>query len=347
MLETEIIKLTSTILHSIGNKTADEGIQFSKSELGLNENTKQSLLTYFITPFKSEEYFTFHHESDLNLNEVYTYACHIFDDPASLYEQSVNLAKHLYEQSTHPKIKSGELYLAYFRDCIVEGETVDAVGIFKSENKEIFLKVYAQGEGFTIDSESGININKLDKGCMIFNTERERGFLVSVVDTTSKGAEAQYWVDQFLHIRPRKDEYFQTKNALSLCKSFVLDKMPSEFDVSKAEQVDMLNKSVRFFKENDSFDLDEFTDEVIQQPEAIRSFLKHKSDFEQERDVQIADSFEISGSAVKKQSRVFKSVIKLDKNFHIYVHGDHKNIVKGFDQESGLHYYQIFFKEES
>lgn len=42
-----------------------------------------------------------------------------------------------------------------------------------------------------------------------------------------------------------------------------------------------------------------------------------------------------------------RSVIKLDKNFHIYVHGGEKMIRKGYDAETGMSYYQIFFKEES
>jgi hypothetical protein len=57
------------------------------------------------------------------------------------------------------------------------------------------------GEGFEIESEKGVNINKLDKGCLIFNTEKEKGYIVAVVDNTNKGADAQYWVDDFLHVQ--------------------------------------------------------------------------------------------------------------------------------------------------
>ena len=50
--------------------------------------------------------------------------------------------------------------------------------------------------------------------------------------------------------------------------------------------------------------------------------------------------------AVKKQARVFKSVIKLDKNFHIYVHGNRELIEKGYDGAMGKHYYKIYFDVE-
>lgn len=53
-----------------------------------------------------------------------------------------------------------------------------------------------------------------------------------------------------------------------------------------------------------------------------------------------------SESAVKKSSRSMKSVIKLDKNFHIYVHGGEGLIKKGYDPETGMAFYQLYFKEE-
>jgi hypothetical protein len=40
----------------------------------------------------------------------------------------------------------------------------------------------------------------------------------------------------------------------------------------------------------------------------------------------------IPESAVKKQARSIKSIIKLDKNFHIYVHGHRELIEQGVDE---------------
>ena len=50
--------------------------------------------------------------------------------------------------------------------------------------------------------------------------------------------------------------------------------------------------------------------------------------------------------AVKKQARSIKSIIKLDKNFHIYVHGSRELIEQGVDEE-GRKFYKIYYKEES
>jgi len=346
MVQFENTILSSISLHQVNCKILDEGIKFSKSPLNINIDLNNLLLNYFLSTFKSNELFNFFHESDLNLNEVFTYVTKIFDNPETLFEQSVNLAKHLYEQSVHPKIKGGEFYTVYFKDCIVDGTTTDAVGLFKSENKDTFLKVYPSGDGFEIESEKGVNINKLDKGCLIFNIEKESGYVVAVVDNTNKGAEAQYWMDDFLHVRPRKDEYYNTQNILSLCKNFVTKELSQQGDVSKADQVDFLNKSVQFFKEKESFDMVEFVNEVIEKPALIESFNNYKKDFQKDREIDLSDNFVISESAVKKQARSIKSIIKLDKNFHIYVHGHRELIEQGVD-EAGRKFYKIYYSEES
>jgi hypothetical protein len=342
------IEFKNLIVHHIGSKSAEEGIDLSTKCVDLDdEQTQLLLMNYLLQPFKPGEHFHLTHTEALEQNEVYTCASKIFDDPESFIEQSVNLANHLYDQSTHPNIKTGELYVAHFQNCYVDGEMVDAIGLFKSESKETFLKVKNVKGSFFIEYENGININKLDKGCIIFNLEKENGYVLSIVDNVNKNAEARYWREEFLHITTRKDEYQQTRNYLDMCKTFVVEQAPKEFDISKADQADFLNNSAKYFKKNEDFDFDEFSQQVIKQPEVTESFKTYKKQYEAEHACEIDDSFAISAPAVKKQAKVFKSVIKLDKNFHIYVHGNREYIVKGFDEKTGMHFYQLFYNEES
>lgn len=337
--------ISEIALHQVGNKMNDEGLHLSKSKLLLDDELHNSLITYFSAPFKAVEFYNLYHQNDLNLNEVYNYVSQIFDRAASLHLQSINLAKHLYDCCNHPKIKSGEFYTVYFKDCFINGITVDAVGLFKSENKDIFLKVNKNAEQIGLAAEQGININKLDKGCLIYNTEKENGYIVAAIDNTNKGSEAQYWMDDFLHLLHRKDEYYNTKNVLSLCKGFITESLPNQFEVSKADQAEMLNKSVQFFKEHENFDFEEFSNEIMHQPEVVASFNEYKNNFQIEREIEIEDGFAISESAVKKQARIFKSVLKLDKNFHVYIHGNNNLIEKGVDPD-GRKFYKLYFNEE-
>ncbi len=347
MFSTFKINLDNLAVHYVGNKAEDEGIKLSNDVLHVtDENIRALLQQYFLSAFKSGEWYHLHHEAGLEMNETYNFASHIFDDTDTFYAQSVNYARHLYEQSTHSRVKPGELYVALFSGVIVDNEEMNAIGLFKSESKETFLKVSQTNDNYSINEDQGINIHKLDKGCMIFNTNREEGYLVALVDTAGKGSEAVYWKDDFLCVMPRADEYQHTKNALNMTRSFVLEQLPQQYEVSKADQADLLNKSVKFFKENESFTFDDFAEEVMQQPEVIQSFNDYKNQFTAEREVALPNEFDINGQAVKQQSRNFKSVIKLDHNFHVYIHGDRDKITKGVDPSTGLNFYQLFFEKE-
>ena len=41
---------------------------------------------------------------------------------------------------------------------------------------------------------------------LIFNSEKESGYLVSIIDTTNK-TDAAYWKDDFLQVMPRENEW--------------------------------------------------------------------------------------------------------------------------------------------
>lgn len=128
--------IQSISIHRTGNKLLDEPIRLSKESITLNDELQDILSQYFLSSFKTEEYYRFYHTINLSLNPVYTCISAVFDNPALLHEQSVHLAKHLYDKSTHPKIKGGEFYMVYFKDYHLNGETMDAIGLFKSENKD-------------------------------------------------------------------------------------------------------------------------------------------------------------------------------------------------------------------
>ena len=339
-------------VHHVGNQALNEMYALSDHPLELkDEIIPNLLLQYFLRPFEkaNEVYHLTHSSGNLNLNEVYHFASAIFEDQQEFHAVSELIAKHLYNKANHPNIKGGELYVVYFNNVQIEGESLDAIGIFKSENKETYLKVYPDKGGFQVDyEENAININKLDKGALIFNTNKENGYKVVVVDRTNGSQEAAlYWKDYFLQLKIRNDSFNQTSNTLGIYKNFVTQELDDEFDMSKADKIDLLNRSMKYFKEKDTFDIDEFAGEVIGNPKAIESFKTFKSQYEQEFDSPIADTFEISGNAVKKQSRVYKSVLKLDKNFHIYIHGNKELIEKGFDEGKHMNYYKVYFKEEN
>jgi hypothetical protein len=338
-------KMDKLIIHHVGNKNNEDGVRFSDA-LTEFENIEKYFGQLVNSNFKSEELYQFHFSADLNLNPIYKFINSIFNEKELFIEQSKNIGRYLYDKSSHPQIKGGELCIFYFKDCQISDEILDCIGIFKSENKETILKVNKTKSGFDLIDEKGMNTNKLDKGCLIFNTEKENGYLISVVDNTNKNVEAQYWKDHFLGLKPKKNEYNQTNQFLGIAKQFVTKQLIEDFEVSKADQIDYLNRSVNYFKKNETFDKMEFEKEVFADSNVIESFRKFDQIYRNENDLELSNNFEISEQALKKQSKFFKNVIKLDKNIQILVNGSSEQIEVGFDKSRGKKFYKIYFDTE-
>jgi len=348
MTGTDSIQLEQVIAHKVGNPTRGEEMKTSENVLTLNdENVVKLLNKYFLSSFNEQEQYHFAHISNLEMNEVFSYVAAIFADTRTFKEQSMNLAKFLYSKSTHVRVKEGEMYVGLFNEVPLNGEYLTAIGIFKSETKETFLKVFPHGKSLEVGQEEGININKLDKGCLIYKTNKEEGYVVCIVDHTNKQNDTQYWVTDFLQVVPYADGYHNTNQALQMCKLFVTNDFAEKFDVGKSEQIELMNRSLDYFKTKDHFDIEEFKEEVIHHAEVAENFMAFKKNYEADKEVEIQDSFDISLSAVKKQAKAFKNILKLDKNFHVYIHGRYDMMEKGIDEKTGKKFYKLFFDEES
>ena len=164
-------------IHRVGNKSRNEPLFLSEDQYGLNDEIVPLLKEFFLKPFrdKEENYFQFAHEVDLEYNEMYKFALEAFENPSNIHNISKNITKHLYEQSSHPHIKSGEVYVTHLTNISIDNNVVDAIGIFKSEIKTDFLQFEEKGLTLEMILQQGINLNKLDKGCLIFNYKKEEG----------------------------------------------------------------------------------------------------------------------------------------------------------------------------
>ncbi|MCX6351092.1 MAG: nucleoid-associated protein [Bacteroidetes bacterium] len=342
-----MLDFTNTIIdkvsvHHIGNITNEEALTISDNVLDTSDEKLKELLTqFFLTPFTNPEYFSFTSgNDDFTENPVFNIASDFFDDVESFHGNTIQVAKHLYNTSTHPQIKAGDLFVAYFNNVSIDGELTDAIGIFKSETRHAFLKL----NDFILGADEGINPEKLDKGCLIFNMERDSGFKVCIVDKSNK-TEAAFWRDAFLNLTPCHDDFHYTKEFMNITKKFVTDQFTEDFEATKTEQIDLLNRSVAYFKDHTTFDKDDFEQEVFRDSEVIESFRNFDNSYREDNAITLNDNFDISPTAVKKQQKIFKSILKLDKNFHIYIHGDKDKIEQGTDTD-GRKFYKIYYDKE-
>lgn len=345
MFQTEITHLRNACLHHVGNKASDEGMVLSGDVLRLDEVSQKNLFVYCFSSFKEGETYCFHNELGLEYNETCACVQKIFAAPETIVEQSQNLAKLLYERSEHPGIKSGDFIVAYFTDCEINGFVTDVIGLYKCENETRFLSMNCNAGQANITTLQGFDLRKVDKAALIFNTDQEDGYVIAIIDNTNR-TEAKYWVDDFLQAKPRSDEYQHTQSFLKATKSFITKELPAEREITKGEQAELMDKTLRYFKENETFEIDDFNQKVMADENLASDFGQYVDSYMAKNELEPMESFSISESAVKKSTRSMKSVIKLDKNFHIYVHGGEGLIKKGYDEETGMEYYQLYFINE-
>ncbi len=357
-LNTELTSLEAAIVHRVGNRQAMEGIVISDSLISLRNEVLQSQLShYFLKAFKQPEFYRFGFSNgDPQLNAVYRFCHAIFaemknSDPGgqALQMQSIHMAKHLYELSEHPNIKAGDLFVAYFENVVCEGRSCDAVGIYKAENKHSFLQVQENQDGLHVEASKGISPEKLDKGCLVINTEAEDGYRVLAVDHTNRGQDARYWLDHFLRLEPVEDAYYHTRTLMNETREFIAHSLPESAQLDGADKAELMNKTADYFRQREMYVEDDFAQEVLQRPElvvAYQRFRENKNGEAEGMEAQETKSIALSETAVKKYGKIYKSVLKLDKNFHVYIHGDRSLIERGREPD-GRKYYKIYYEEEN
>lgn len=371
MLELFNTQIESLSIHQIGNMQKGEPIFLSQQAYSLNDQIASILKEYFLKPFrdKEENYMHFVNETSLEFNEMFGIASEIFSNPSTIHNHSLRIAQLLYEQSNHPHIKSGELYVAYLSHITLDNVKVEAIGIFKSEMKQNFLQFEQSQNQLDILLEEGVNVNKLDKGCLIFNLNEEEGYKILSVD--SNRYDTKYWTEQFLGIDALADDAFFTKKYLKMCQDFAKEVvLPTE---GKQEEILFMNRAVNHFAKNDEFEETHFLNEVLGDKVFKKEFAPEEDEDEQfpregyidlipefknfkenkgkKYYIEDVSSFPIVNKAVSDMRKKIKNTIELDTNIQIQLdfinpESAEKFVEKGWDEERGMFYYLIYFNEE-
>jgi len=342
-------QIESLSIHRVGNKSRNENIFLSGAPFELNDEIAPLIKEYFLKSFreKEENYYQFTHETDLEFNELYNYANQIFDAPESVHEVSKKITTLLFEQSSHPHIKSGEVYVVYFENMLLDNEKVSAIGIFKSELKHDFLQFQEKGSLLEMVIQQGINLQKMDKGALIFNKNRAEGYKILSVD--SNRYDTKYWLENFLGVDVLADENFYTKKYLKFCQNFAKDVvLPAE---DKKEEVMFMNRSVDYFAKNDSFEENNFLSSVIDNPDLIPEFKNYKQEKAPKYKIEDLTEFSIANAAVTSARKSIKNTINLDTNIQIKLdfinpESAQKFVEKGWDEEKQMYYYLVYFNKE-
>lgn len=340
MIYTEYVKILDIIIHQVGNKLSMDGVKLSNHCIDVTDDLNELLVKHFLTPFRERPSLQF--KSPLQNNSVYSLIKEMFANKADFIHLSQDLAKLLYENSVYSKIMNGEFYVVYFSNCVVDGKTSDAVGLFKTEQKTPYLRVTPVDDSYAIAEEQGFSLKHFEKACLIFNKDENSGYQIAVIDKANKAPESQYWSDSFLQVKKRKTNSSQTESLFEMCKSFVSQLN----DKDEVEKASMMNKALSILDDTEKIiEMSSFKAEVFGNQDISNSFDEFRKEKQSEDQMELDEKFESDNSSLKKTGLKKLTTIHLDDNYDVVIRGTN-DIEKGYDEKRQKRFYKLFYDKE-
>ena len=340
----------------VGNKFREEGFSINEVPLLFNNNystdelqhLEQLLLTLISKKISKTD--LIHQFSPINenlgFNSSYDIVYKYFHHLISAKTMAEYFTALMYSCMNHPKLESGIFLMVHLEEVQFEGEYRDAIGIFKLSSMIEGLQCAHNSERYDIRPSGKIfSIENLDLGAIILNTDSENGYKV-LIHCSGSVNDLIMFKDYFLKLRVFNNDYIKTSNFMNVFKNFVTEKLDDSLEVENMDKVDLLNRAINHVSDNETLIIDEFTINVIGNHEVSNVFNNYLKNFQEEMEMELPDQFTLSSTAVKKAKASYKQVIKLDKNFHLYVHGKRDLVEKGFDESKGMNFYKVYFENE-
>lgn len=323
MSQINIKSIDLATIQLVGNKTRGEGLSAAMTLADVNKS--RDFLTELIEKsFSMDDLKCFSYIDSFELNPMYQFVSKIFDDKNSFLKQSVNIATFLYDQSVHPNIRSGELYVLLM-DCEYKKKIVEAIAILKSEKKDPFLATDNDGKEISVKTIYGTGLKGLDKGALILNTDREHGYLISTIDNTNNGSDAQYWTESFLHVANCEDDYHQTMRLMDMCKGFV--KQQPELDGAI-----MAKKTADVFAMGEAIQVDNLAEMICQSEKQRQEFDAFRQMFEREHGTFEEEINVVKKAAIRKPVTKL-ATLRLGENYEVKILNPMAKIEQGSDKE--------------
>ena len=336
-------------IHQVGNKCRGEGIFWNDHPTYLSDEITPLVKEFFFKLFreKEETLFQFVHEVDLEYHDLYPGIKKCFDAQVPLSQLALKVCKHMYDQSNHPHVKPGEVYIARLSSVILDNTKYNAIGIFKSELKHDFLQFKKKESQMEMLLQQGISLSKLDKGAIIIDLDGDEGYRILNIDTNRY--DTKYWTENVLGVDVILNDNLYTKKYLKFFQDFAKEVIRPAGD--KRDELLFMNKAIHHFGTHDTYHQDEFLTEVLEDPGMQAEFDHYKVEQGPKYGIEDLSSFAIVNEAIKPAVRNFKSLIELDTNVAIkmdFVNAEsfEKFVEKGWDEERQMYYYLVYFNKE-
>lgn len=312
----------------------------NKTLMNMTELDTAVLKEFFIKPFASiKAEYNFSHSVDLKYNVIYQTALKVLNNE-NFVACSQDIFKHLQAVSTMPTIKDGDVFVAKITDIVVGDTYCDGLGIFKIEQKREFIETFMDSDGnmqFAI--KNGFSTNRIDKACMIvFTKQVPKCFLID----TSK--DSKFWRQDFLGLVPVSNPYSQSKAVIQVFQSFVNEELKERMEMTKEEQVRLLNTWTEQVKSADTLLMKQTAEMVLDNKEMVDLFSEYCRLYEENEGIKLSGSIDVDKKAVMLPKKV--RTIRLDNTIEINLLKTGPFIERGYDEKMGMNYYKLYFSTE-
>lgn len=343
MLKTNNSYIQFLTLQKVGHKVREEKNILAYKTLEYSEAKEEQLFPFLLGPFKkSLELKQFaHYTEKLEFNKIYNLSKQMFDEEIDFIDFSNEVLKSLYDQSLHPQIKSGEVFITLFEKMSFDGIPCRGITIHKLENKSKFIR-FDESSDIDYDVLKGYKLDKIDKAVLILDVYRDEGFRVYSIDDNN--VESEFWTKKFLEVKPVTTPALQTKRFLEIIEDFSNDVVLNTSD--KKVQSEFLSNAIEKLSAFYSF-----VDNEIIEEDILSDYKDEFNQFLNVNQISIDRDFEVDSGALITQAKKIKSEIKLDTGAKINLDlqipecsGD--NLERGFDEEKKMYYYKVYFNSE-
>ena len=322
---------------------ADGGEEYSAAEpavmQGLDDWTGQLFNYYLLSGFGADC------EGSLDVNhsrydEIKTTLSHWFAD-GGLSEVHAHFTEKWATQSNTAD-DDAFWFTAAWDHFLVDDYEGRAVGFFFARERKTFLSM--QGDEPLM--MRGLPMQKPEFGCLVIPADSD-GFLVFMLEPGNGEKGGSIWSDMLFPFHKATNDAFHAKQFFKMCKAFSDDVLVKEQKQPKDSQVSFLADSLEYASKNREVNFENFKADVLKEPAIIDAFDTYQEKYAEERRWNPPDQFAMTDQTEAQARKFVKSVIKLDKNFHIYVHGNKERIERGFDAQRKLNYYTLWFDAEA
>jgi hypothetical protein len=164
------------------------------------------------------------------------------------------------------------------------------------------------------------------------------------------GGDTRFWVREFLGVEAVPDAAFLTNAYAKMAVSFLEEQKPADDDTPPWEAASAAKDALDYFEQRETFELKDFEQEVLKNPEMIAQFGEHRARVEEEQGQPLETSFEISKKDVTKAKKRIAAVLKLDTGVEIHVKpasGEEQPVLeRGYDERKGMKFVKVFYNKD-